>query len=134
MKLRLFVFFAVVFLALTSREPPWADAHVTYDTTQSLIDHFSLDVHTEGGPPWDILQLSTAVHDQILVDATQSDEGVSQINVKPIGLQPDTTYDVESVDTGLLGTATGEALMTDGIDILQSPGPAAHMLIVTARQ
>ena len=27
----------------------------------------------------------------------------------------------ESVDAGLLGSATGEALMTDGIDILQSP-------------
>jgi hypothetical protein len=52
MKLRLFVFFACVFLAFTSREPPWADAHVTYDTTQSLVERWSFDVHTEGGPPW----------------------------------------------------------------------------------
>jgi len=52
MKLRLFVFFALVFTLLTSREPPWADAHVTYDTTQALVDRWALDVHTEGGPPW----------------------------------------------------------------------------------
>jgi len=88
----------------------------------------------EGGPSWDVLQLSTAASDQVVVDATQSDEGVAQINVKPVGLQKDTAYDVQSVDTGLLGTATGEALMTDGIDILQSPNSAAHILIVTARQ
>jgi len=88
----------------------------------------------EGGPSWDVLQLSTAAHDQIVVDATQSDDGVAQINVKPVGLEKDTTYDVQSVDTGLLGTATGEALMTDGIDIIQSPNSAAHILIVTARQ
>jgi hypothetical protein len=52
MKLRLFLFFTFVFLAVTSREPPWADAHVTYDTTQALVDRWSFDVHTEGGPPW----------------------------------------------------------------------------------
>src|SRR3954451_17096418 len=52
MKLKLFVFFFCVFLALTSREPPWADAHVTYDTAQALVDRWSFDVHTEGGPPW----------------------------------------------------------------------------------
>jgi alpha-galactosidase len=88
----------------------------------------------EGGPSWDVLQLSTAAHDQVVVDATQSDDGVEQVNVKPIGLLPDITYDVQSVDTGLLGTATGAALMTDGIDIIQSPNSAAHILIVTARQ
>jgi hypothetical protein len=49
---RLFLFCTLVFLTLTSREPPWADAHVTYDTTQQLIDHHALDVHLESGPPW----------------------------------------------------------------------------------
>jgi hypothetical protein len=52
MKLRIFLFFSFVFLAITSREPPWADAHVTYDTTQALVERWSFDVHTEGGPPW----------------------------------------------------------------------------------
>ena len=58
MRLRLFCFFVLAFLAVTSREPPWADAHVTYDTTQALVERWGLDVHTEGGPPW-----FYAVHD-----------------------------------------------------------------------
>jgi hypothetical protein len=49
---RVFAFFLLLFLLVTSREPPWADAHVTYDTTQALVDRFELDVHLESGPPW----------------------------------------------------------------------------------
>lgn len=49
---RVFAFCLLTFMLLTSREPPWADAHVTYDTTQALVERWSLDVHTEGGPPW----------------------------------------------------------------------------------
>jgi hypothetical protein len=49
---RLFLFLFCAFMLVTSREPPWADAHVVYDTTQELVDHGALDVHLEGGPPW----------------------------------------------------------------------------------
>jgi hypothetical protein len=59
---------------------------------------------------------------------------VEQINVKPTNLQPDTTYQIQSVDAGDLGTATGTALMSGGIDVLQSPNSAAHILIIIARQ
>jgi hypothetical protein len=49
---RLFLFLTLAFLLATSREPPWADSHVTYDTSQALVDRFELDVHLESGPPW----------------------------------------------------------------------------------
>ncbi|MGH9143580.1 MAG: alpha-galactosidase [Vicinamibacterales bacterium] len=88
----------------------------------------------DNGPPWDVLQESTAEQDHIVINAVQSDTGVQTINVKPAGLQPATTYQVQSVDTGILGTATGAALMSSGIDILQSPNSAAHLLIITARE
>ncbi len=88
----------------------------------------------ENGPSWDVLQESTAAHDQLVVSAVQSDTGVQTFNVKPTGLQAATMYQVQSVDSGILGTATGAALMTDGIDITQSPASAAHILIITARQ
>ena len=88
----------------------------------------------EDGPSWDVLQESTAAHDQVVVSAVQSDAGVETINVKPTGLQPAITYQVQSVDAGVLGTATGAALMTDGIDVVQSPASAAHILIITVRQ
>jgi hypothetical protein len=41
-----------LFLLLTSREPPWADAHVVYDTTESFVEHHDFQVRLEGGPPW----------------------------------------------------------------------------------
>jgi alpha-galactosidase len=88
----------------------------------------------EDGPAWDVLQESTAAHDQIVLSAVQSDSGVQTINIKPTNLQPGTTYQVQSVDTGVLGIATGNALMTSGIDVIQSPNSAAHILIITARQ
>jgi hypothetical protein len=49
--LRLFLFLSCLFLLTTSREPPWADAHVVYDTTQSLVNHGTLDVKLDG-PAW----------------------------------------------------------------------------------
>ena len=89
----------------------------------------------EGGPSWDVLQESTAAHDQLVLSAVQSDTGVEMINIKPMDLQPATTYsEVHSVYTGILGTATGAALMADGIDVQESPNSAAHILIITARQ
>jgi hypothetical protein len=48
-------------------------------------------------------------------------------------LQPDTTYGVQSVESGLVGTATGAELMANGIDLLQSPMSAAHVLVITAQ-
>jgi len=69
-----------------------------------------------------------------VLSAVQSDTGVQTINVKPTDLEPSTTYQVQSVDTGVLGTATGSALMTQGIDVVQSPVSAAHMLIITVQQ
>jgi hypothetical protein len=86
------------------------------------------------GPAWDVLQESSVENDHLVISAFQSDDGVRTFTVKPVGLQPDTTYQVQSVDTGVLGTATGTELMSGGIDVVQSPNSAAHILIITARQ
>lgn len=51
-EVRLYLLFVALFLLLTSREPPWADAHVVYDTTESFVDHHDFAVRMEGGPPW----------------------------------------------------------------------------------
>ena len=110
-----------------------------YKATRSTVGVAAASLLTkqaarEDGPSWDVLQESTAGHERVVLNAVQSDSGVSTFNVKPTDLKPSTTYDVHSVDTGMLGTATGAALMTDGIDLLQSPNSAAHILIITARQ
>jgi alpha-galactosidase len=85
-------------------------------------------------PPWDVLQETAAGYQQFLIAAFQSDEGVQTFNVRPSTLQPDVTYQVQSVDTGILGTATGAELMANGIDVIESPRSAAHILIITAQQ
>jgi hypothetical protein len=85
------------------------------------------------GPAWDAAQTAAVGSTQTVVWAYQSDDAVDRINVKPVGLDPASTYQVESVDTGALGEATGSDLMTNGIDVLQSPNSAAHVLILTTK-
>jgi alpha-galactosidase len=85
-------------------------------------------------PAWDVLQESASNDEQFIIGAFQSDEGTRTFNVKPSGLQPDVIYQVQSVDRGLLGAASGRELMDDGIDVVQSPTSAAHILIITVRQ
>ena len=110
-----------------------------YKTTRATISVAAGSLLTaqatpDGGPPWDVLQESTVGHDRVVLTAVLSDAGVQTVNIKPTDLEPGTTYDVASVDNGILGTATGNALMTGGIDVIQSPNTAAHILIITARQ
>jgi len=80
-----------------------------------------------------VLQESKSDGQQLLVCAFQTDAGVQTINVRPTGLAAATTYEVRSVDTGLLGTATGSDLMAYGIDVAQSPNSAAHILLLKAK-
>jgi alpha-galactosidase len=84
-------------------------------------------------PAWDVLQESASGGDEFVIGAFQSDEGVPTFTVKPSGLQPELTYEVQSVDTGALGAASGRELMDGGIDVVESPNSAAHILIITAR-
>jgi alpha-galactosidase len=84
----------------------------------------------DDGPQWDVLQEIASNSGQSLVWAYQSDDGATTINVKPTGLLGTATYEVQSVDTGLLGTATGADIMANGIDLIQSPNTAAHVLLL----
>jgi hypothetical protein len=85
------------------------------------------------GPAWDVLQEAGPGNHQLLLSAFQTDQSVHKINIKPMGLDESTLYLVRSVDTGVLGTATGASLMTNGVDVLQSPNTAAHILILRAQ-
>ena len=68
----------------------------------------------------------------LVVYVYQNDLGTDRINVKPADLQPSTTYDVQSVDTGFLGAATGGDIVANGIGVIESPSTAAHILTLTA--
>jgi hypothetical protein len=88
---------------------------------------------TTNGPSWDVLQATDGSGADAVISAYQNDDGVDRVNVKPVGLESETTYSVESVDTGLLGEASGADLMSAGIDILQSPNSAAHILVLKVK-
>ncbi len=88
----------------------------------------------DDGPAWDVLQETSPDGTRLVLSAFQSDTGSGSVNIKPKALDSATTYQVQSVDTGMLGTATGADLMANGIDVLQSPRSAAHVLIIQARQ
>jgi alpha-galactosidase len=83
-----------------------------------------------GGPAWDVLQTASPSGRTIVLSAIQWDSADATLTVRPVGLRRQSTYQVQSVDTGLLGTATGAELMTDGITITESPNSAAHILII----
>jgi alpha-galactosidase len=85
------------------------------------------------GPAWDVLQAQDWALGAVILSAFQIDPGTNKINVKPHDLDPGLTYDVTSVDQGLLGSATGARLMQDGIDILGSSLSAAHVLVLTVQ-
>jgi alpha-galactosidase len=86
-------------------------------------------------PEWDVFQASAPGNDSLVVYAYQDDIGSEKTNIKPMGLNLDASYEVTSVDVGLLGTASGADIMANGIDVIRSPGTAAHILKlnVTAR-
>jgi hypothetical protein len=40
-------------------------------------------------------------------------------------------YDVQSADAGPLGVVSGSVLMEDGVEVVASPGTAAHLILLT---
>jgi len=86
------------------------------------------------GPDWDVLQAAAPDGDAVVVYAYQSDESADTFNIRPADLQPDAIYSVRSIDVGLLGTETGGELMATGVEVVQSPNTAAHILVLIAQQ
>jgi alpha-galactosidase len=108
--------------------------YTTIRTTLSVASAALLtqQASVTGGPAWDVLQTTAPGSNAIVVYAYQNDDGTDKINIKPADLQPATSYDVHSVDTGFLGTATGADILANGIDVIESPNTAAHILTITA--
>lgn len=86
------------------------------------------------GPAWDVLQEAVpGAAGQVAICAVQSDRGVSRFTIKPTGLTATTTYEVRSVDTGVITKASGSAIGINGIDVFTSSYSAAHIIILTPK-
>ena len=88
----------------------------------------TLQAEAAGAPPWDVLQATAEGGGTLLVFAFQNDGGADAATVRPADLDPAATYQVSSVDAGVLGSASGADLIRGGIAILASPSTAAHIL------
>ena len=133
-------------LGLTFRTP-----ELPPDVAKAIADHINLyrslrrtiqegsvvlltpQASIDNPPPWDAVQVIDAAGGQSVVFAFRTDPGATRTILLLHGLRPDATYDVQSVDAGQLGSATGTALMTDGVELVDAPASAAHVLIVSER-
>ena len=65
--------------------------------------------------------------------SAQNDSNPNLADAPNRGLLPDATYDVESFDVGPIGSATGTALMADGVEMIHAGGSRAHVLVLRTR-
>ncbi len=103
-----------------------------YKSVRHLIAGASsalLTAQATGGPEWDAVQLTSGF--QLVIAAVRGRDGADSVRVYPVGLDPVAGYEVVSVDFGVVGHATGEELMTGGIDLYDSPISAAHLLVIS---
>jgi alpha-galactosidase len=77
------------------------------------------------GPAWDVFQTASDGSHPIQLWAFQTDHAVSETVVRPVGLRPDSLYDVQSANHGSFGIMSGASLMEDGVELVASPYSAA---------
>jgi alpha-galactosidase len=87
-------------------------------------------VPRSGALDWDALQVTSATTGEAIVFAFATPEAPNRTTVRPQGLDPATTYRVESIDHGTLGVASGADLMNGGIELNDSSASDAHILLI----
>jgi len=106
-----------------------------YKQYRTTLSRASAVLLTQQAPVdgWDVLQELANDNLSAVVFAFKSDFSDGRILVRPRDLVSDVVYEVQSADAGLLGTATGESLMQDGIELVHATGASlAHVLFITA--
>jgi alpha-galactosidase len=84
----------------------------------------------DGGPAWDVIEELSAATGEAVIFAFQQDAGTRSVAVQPRGLTPGATYTVATADGEILGSATAEVLVREGITIDESPESAARILVL----
>jgi alpha-galactosidase len=80
---------------------------------------------------WDVVEQVDADNGNAVIFAFQHPDGDGRLLLRPTRLRADATYEIRSVDVGPLGTALGDALMTDGVEFVQDDaGSRAHVLVL----
>jgi alpha-galactosidase len=94
-----------------------------------LLGRQVMDFPGAGWSGWDAIEQVAPASGEAVVFGFRSSDGPSSAIVKPRGLRPEASYDVESADFGRLGTVTGADLMRDGLELDASGLTQSHVLI-----
>jgi len=81
---------------------------------------------------WDVIQETAGDGLSAVVFGFKSNADEGRVLVRPLGLLAEETYLVDSTDLGVLGTASGASLMSDGIELVHEEGAPsrAHVLVL----
>ena len=101
--------------------------------TQSNATLLSKQAPLDDPNGWDVLQELADGARSALIFAFKASAVNGRTIVRPLGLLPDATYDVASLDAGPLGASRGDSLRQDGIELVHAGGSRAHLLILRAR-
>jgi alpha-galactosidase len=82
---------------------------------------------------WEALELVADDLRSALVFGFKGDDQDGRTIVRPRGLLPEAIYDVRSVDLGPIGSARGDLIMQDGVELIHAGGSRAHVLVLKAR-
>ena len=77
---------------------------------------------------WDALQETSASTGFTVLFAFENPGAPPTMTVRPQALRPTTFYDVVSVDAGSLGRASGEELMSSGVQVFSTEASRAHVI------
>jgi alpha-galactosidase len=114
-----------------------ADEIARYKTYRDIIAGANASLLTLQAPydpsGWDVLQEVTGDGLNALIFGFNSELGSERLVVRPRGLQPAADYDVSSLDVGPIGTARGDTLMEEGIELAPTGGSRAHVIILRGR-
>ena len=108
-----------------------------YKTYRSLVTSANAMLLSAQAPidsnGWEVLEEVTDGARSALLFGFKGDSQEGRLIVRPRGLLPDAVYDVSSVDLGPIGSARGDLLMQDGIEMVHAGGSRAHILVLVAR-
>ena len=79
---------------------------------------------------WDLVEQLLPSSGEAVLFAFDTTDAPPSVLVKPKGLRAGVLYDVESADYGVLGTVTGDDLMTRGIEVQASSISHGHVLLL----
>jgi alpha-galactosidase len=85
-------------------------------------------IHEDASGVWDALQETSASTGAAVLFAFENPGAPPSVTLRPRGLRPAVIYDIVSVDAGPLGRASGETLMSAGVDVVSSSTSRAHII------